>query len=464
MVWGFAEANPMSSSTGNFMSAVDWIVEVLLNSPRGKVGYIKQETASKLATSRSMLISTDPPYYDMIGYADLSDFFYVWLRRSLNKVYPSLFSTMAVPKVEELVATPYRFGGNKDKAKEFFENGLTTAFEVMSKVQNPDYPLTVYYAFKQSESDESATENDGGNGEGSRASTGWETMLESLLRSNFSILGTWPMRTELSNRAVAKDTNSLASSIVLVCRPLPKNTEKTTRRNFIGELKKELPSALKKLQHGYIPPVDLSQAAIGPGMAIFSRYSGVLEADGKRMPVRTALQLINQVLDEVLLEQDSDYDVDTRWAVAWFEQFGFSDGQFGDAEVLSKAKDTALDGLVASGILQSKGGKVRLLRSNELTENWNPDTDKRLTVWEITHYLSRYLEEGGIDKAAPLMKQLGSRAESGQELAYRLFGICERKKWSEYALAYNNLVVAWPDIKHAAASLEGEPKQLALEV
>jgi putative DNA methylase len=395
------------------------------------------------------LISTDPPYYDNIGYADLSDFFYIWLRRSLGKVCPDLFGTMLTPKAQELIATPYRFGGDGEKAKAFFEQGLGNAFARMRETLHPDYPLTVYYAFKQSETDE---DNEGEtNGSSVIASTGWETMLEGLIRAGFAVTGTWPMRSELTTRNVGRGTNALASSIVLVCRPRSEDARPATRREFLTALKRELPDALKMLQHGNIAPVDLAQAAIGPGMAVFSRYAKVLEANGTPMRVRTALALINQALDEVLAEQEGEFDTDTRWAVAWFEQHGFDEGPFGVAETLSKAKNTAVAGMVEAGILAAKAGKVRLLRRDELPSDWDPSKDGRLTAWEVTQHLIHTLEHEGESGAARLLVKLDGLGELARDLAYRLYTTCERKKWAQDALAFNSLVVSWPEIVKLAA-------------
>jgi putative DNA methylase len=399
------------------------------------------------------LIATDPPYYDNIGYADLADFFYIWLRRALGRIYPDLFSTLLTPKEHELVATPYRFGGSKEKAEQFFEHGLGQAFGRMRAAQSDEYPLTLFYAFKQSERDD---------GNGNLTSTGWETMLEGLLAAGFSVTGTWPIRSELSTRNRGRGSNALASSIVLACRPRPSTAGLATRREFSGALKAELPSALKKLQHGNIAPVDLAQAAIGPGMAVFSRYARVIEADGSPMQVRTALGLMNQVLDEVLTEQESEYDTATRWAVAWFEQFGMAEAPYGDAETLAKAKNIAVGGLVEDGFLRARGGKVRLLTRDELRFGWDPTIDSRLTVWEVTQHLMRVLDGGGEQAAAGLLRKLGAGyGETARDLAYRLFHTCERKGWQEEAFAYNSLVIAWPEISRLAGR-EPEPSQTGL--
>uniref|UniRef100_A0A831ZWQ6 DUF1156 domain-containing protein n=1 Tax=Desulfacinum infernum TaxID=35837 RepID=A0A831ZWQ6_9BACT len=483
MVWDFAESNPFSDSTGNFLGAVEWVARAVEMLPAQSVGRVQQQDATErpenllaalahatrgkagVPSAPLLVVSTDPPYYDNIGYADLSDFFYVWLRRSLRGVYPQLFATMLVPKTQELVATPYRFGGSKQAAQRFFEEGLGKCFHWMSRTVSADVPVTIYYAFKQAERVEAAD----GNGDTSQgtASTGWETMLEGLVREGFSITATWPMRTELGNRTVAMGTNALASSIVLACRPRPADAPETTRRDFLMALKQELPRALKTLQEGSIAPVDLAQAAIGPGMSVFTRYARVLEADGSPMRVRTALALINQVLDEFLAEQEGEFDADTRWAVAWFEQFGMEEGPYGVAETLCTAKNTSVSGLQAAGILTAKAGTVRLLRRDELSDDWDPASDNRLTCWEITQYLVRELMDRGSEEAtARLLARLGSKAQDAHNLAYRLFHICERKKWSAEALGYNALVATWPDLVSLSRELERganvRPKQLGL--
>ena len=451
MSWDFAEGNPFCMSSGTWTPSVEWVAKVVDILPTDRLGDSKQlDATATLNSVTHPLISTDPPYYDNVGYADLSDFFYIWLRRSLSKIYPDLFSTLLVPKSQELIADPFRHG-SRERAQRFFEEGLGIAFTRMREVQNTGYPLTVYYAFKQAESEEDSS--DYGNGKVS-ASTGWETMLEGLLKAGFAITGTWPMRTELGNRPRGLGSNALASSIVLVCRPRPTDAPRTSRREFLNELKRELPGALRDLQRGNIAPVDLAQAAIGPGMAVFSRYSKVLESDGTPMGVRTALQLINQTLDEVLAEQEGEYDSDTRWAVAWFEQYGMEEGPYGVAETLSKAKNTALAALVEAGFLRAQGGKVRLLRRNEFSKNWNPAITRRLTAWEVTQRLIWALQEHGDTGAAAILDHVGAYSEVARDLAYRLYTICERKKWADEALAYNSLVVEWSDISGAVEQLK----------
>jgi putative DNA methylase len=438
MLWDFAEANPLHDSSGGVSTNVKGSIRAFECFSTANVGYAQQEDASRQATSSRKLISTDPPYYDNIGYADLSDFFYVWLRRSLKPIFPDLFSTLAVPKAEELVATPYRHG-NKEKAEVFFLSGMTQAMHRLAEQAHPAFPVTIYYAFKQAESD----------GTDGTASTGWETFLDAVIRAGFVLSGTWPIRTEMT--AALKDLmNSLASSIILVCRARAADAPTTTRREFVTALKAELPVALAHLQRGNIAPVDLAQAAIGPGMGVYTRYAKVLDAEGKPLSVREALTLINQTLDETLTEQEGEFDADSRWAMAWFEYAGFAEGEYGVAEVLSKAKVTSIDGMRQDGILVSKGGTVRLLRPAELPSEWDPAKDHRITAWEVVHQLIRVLEAGGEGAAAALVAKLGSKAEIARDLAYRLYMICERKKRAAEALSYNGLVQSLPEISRLA--------------
>ena len=399
--------------------------------------------------SHDKIISTDPPYYDNIGYADLSDFFYVWLRRSLRPVFPSLFATLAVPKAEELVATPYRHDGSKKKAEIFFMDGMTQAMQRLAAQSHPAFPTSIYYAFKQSES----------KGDAGITSTGWETFLDALIYAGFSVTGTWPMRTENTTRLVGMGTNALASSIVLVCRPRADDAPLATRREFVDALKAELPDALRTMQDGSIAPVDLAQASIGPGMAIFTRYARVLDVNGKALTVGDALSLINQTLDETLAEQEGDFDVDTRWALAWFEQEGFDDGAFGGAETLSKAKNTSVAGMIEAGILQAGGGKARLLRPEELPDDWEPEKDTRRTVWEMVHHLVRVHGQEGEEVAAALLARLGADGAAARELAYRLYRICEKKNRAQEALGYNALVQSWPEVARLARQSAGAAEQ-----
>lgn len=456
MTWDYAEANPLSEAGGGYVLTLQSLGEVLAKLPRvDAVAHVAQlDAVQSLPALRAPLICSDPPYYDNIGYADLSDFFYVWLRRSLRNIHPDLFSTLLTPKEQELVATPFRFNGDRAAADRFFEEGLRRAFARAREVQHRDFPLTLFYAFKQAES---------GDGFAALVSTGWETMLSGLLDTGFSVTGTWPVRTELVT-SLKSDVSALASSIVLVCRPRSADAGLATRREFVAALRAELPNALRELQHGNIAPVDLAQAAIGPGMAIFSRYARVLEADGSPMTVRAALGLINQALDEILAEQEGDFDADTRFAVTWFEQRGFEEGPYGEADVLARAKNTSARGLEAAGVLFSHGGKVRLLRRAELGNDWNPVTDRRPTVWEAAQHLAGRLEAGGEEVAADLLRQLGGLGETARELAYRLYTICERKGSAQEALGYNSLVVSWPEISRLASEQQSGQTQQTLGV
>lgn len=452
MVWDFAEGNPFAKSSAGFTDCVNVVAKCLDSVPVYGFGSSKQLNATAAVNGvDEAVICTDPPYYDNIGYADLSDYLYVWLRRCLQSVYPELFRTVLTPKAEELIASPHRCGGDHEKARTFFETGLGSAFTRAKERQASDYPMTVFYAFKQAEDEEDETDDqDEGTSNESVASTGWETMLEGLQGAGFAITGTWPMRTEGDNRQIGNDANALASSILLVCHPRPVNAPTATRADLVAALRRELPAAVKDLQVGNIAPVDLAQAAIGPGMAVYTRYSAVLDAKGERVPIRAALAIINQVLDEVLAEQEGDFDGDSRWALAWFDQHGFSEGEFGIAETLSKAKNTSIRGLEQAGILQSGRGKVRLLKPAELPADWDPGTDGRLTVWEMVHHLIRALDSGGESLAAELVAKLGSHAEVARELCYRLYTVCERKKWTAEAASYNAVVQSWPEISRLA--------------
>ena len=366
----------------------------------------------------------------------------------MKSVFPELFSTLAVPKAGELVATPDRHGG-REKAEAYFLEGMTRAMRCLAEQTHPAFPVTIYYGFKQSESDDDT----------GTASTGWETFLDAVIRAGFATTGTWPMRTENATRLRGMDSNALASSIVLVCRPRAVDARTATRREFLAALRAELPSGLLHLQRSNIAPVDLAQAAIGPGMAIYTRYDKVLDAEGKPLSVREALALINQTLDEVLAEQEGDFDADSRWALAWFEQSGFAEGEYGVAETLSKAKNTSVGGMVEARIVASKGGKVRLLKPSELSESWDPVTDPRLTAWEVVHHLIRVLEADGESAASELVAKLGAKAEVARELAYRLYTICERKKRATEALSYNALVQSWPEITRLAREGSRPPRE-----
>jgi putative DNA methylase len=464
MTWDFAEGNPFSGSSGNWDNNIDWVTKVLSFMRPTAKGKASQADATTLQPD-SGIVSTDPPYYDNISYADLSDFFYVWLRRSLSDIYPDLFVTMLVPKIEELVATSYRFEGGKAEAESFFEGGLRQAFSRLSKGQAAEFPATVYYAFKQAE-----TETRGGDGS-QTASTGWETMLEGLISSGFQITGTWPMRTELANRMVGRDTNVLASSIVLACRVRPATAAEVTRQQFLREMRQKLAEDLRPLQHSNIAPVDLAQAAIGPGMAIYSKYSRVREASGDSLRVREALALINQVLDEVLAEQDEEYDPETRWAITWYETHGMNDGPYGDAEGLSKARNVAVDDLAHDGMVRSGRGKVRFVWREEypaLPPTWHPRS-RDVSDWVIMQRLAQAVQAGQEPAAAIKARMdatLPGRTDLARDLAYRAYNIAERKGWAREALVYNTLVQNWADIEKIAGDMAPSDVeyQLALDL
>ena len=451
MTWDFAEANPFSSSTGCFSNMVDWIVKCIDNFPIAQFeAEVSQRDAQSDCGLRNIMISTDPPYYDNIDYADLSDYFYIWMRRSLKDSYPGLFSTVLVPKTEELIATPFRHGGSMEKAKSFFESGMLSASKQMYLYAREDVPVTIYYAYKQSDSDADGT-----------ASSGWETMLNSIVKAGFAITGTWPMRTERGNRMRGNGSNALASSIVLVCRKRPEDAPQTTRRNLIATLRHELRPALKKLQASNIAPVDLAQSAIGPGMGVFSRYRRVLEADGTPMSVRSALQIINEELDLYFNEQVGDLDTASRFCVDLYTQYAYNVVKYGEAEVLANAKSTSIPMLAANGVVYAKAGDVHLVERAELPEK--VDIDER-NIWLLTQQLTQAMAKGGVEACAQIVASMfGSNAERAKDLAYRLYTIAEQKKWANEAYAYNALVVAWPDIQSRAAALKLEvPEQLDL--
>ena len=451
MTWDFAEGNPFSDSSGNWTFNIEWAAKALQLFPAIARGWVVQQDAQTQATSRNKVVSTDPPYYDNIGYADLSDFFYVWLRKSLKPIFPGLYATLAVPKAEELVATPYRHG-SKTEAEAFFLDGMTRAMHNLAEQAHPAFPVTIYYAFKQAET----------KGEAGTHSTGWETFLDAVLRAGFALTGTWPMRTELSNRMMGSGTNALASSIVLVCRKRAADAPTVSRREFLRELNAALPEALLDMTRGGVnspvAPVDLSQAIIGPGMAIFSQYATVLEADGKPMSVRTALQLINRFFAE------DDFDHDTQFCLHWFESQGWVEGKYGEADVLARAKGTSVGGLQDAGVIESGAGELRLLRWAELPADWSPETDTRTPVWEALHQLIRALNSQGESAAGALLARMPARAEPMRALAYRLYTLCERKGWAEEARAYNELVTAWTNIEQAAGESGMVGSQAALDI
>jgi putative DNA methylase len=395
-------------------------------------------------------VSTDPPYYDNVSYADLSDFFYCWLRRSLRAVYPDLFATMTVPKAEELIASPYRHEGGKAVAEAFFLDGMTKALHNLAESAHPAFPVTIYYAFKQ---------------DANTASTGWETFLEAVVRSGFAVTGTWPMRTELGNRMISMGTNALASSIILVCRRRDPAAPSVSRRDFQRELREALPPALETMVTGGdgrspIAPVDLAQAAIGPGMAVFSKYTAVLEADGSRLGVHEALIQINREIDDYFNAVEGELDADSRFCIDWFQQYGFGTGAFGEADVLARAKGTSVDHVAAAGVVQSGGGKVRLLTFADYPADWNPETDRSIPTWEALHQLVRALETGGETAAGALLARLPERADGVRQLAYRLYTLCERDGRAEEARAYNSLICSWRGTVQASEAVGTKDKQM----
>jgi len=454
MAWDFCEANPVSGKL-SYAVAAHWVADSLANLPRGQLPARVLQLDARgdgPSFSHSPVISTDPPYYDNIDYADLSDFFYTWLRRVLRRVDTRTFSTLLTPKEPELVASALRHG-TPEAADRHFREGFSRVFSLLRKRSHVDVPLTVYYAFKQDE-DANADAETGG-----QASTGWETMLEGMMDAGFAVTATWPVRTTKKARSIARDANALASAIVIVARRRPAHARLATRREFTSALRRELPDALLAMMEANVAPVDLAQASIGPGMAVFSRYAKVLEANGSPMSVRTALQIINQELDAHLSAQEGDLDRDTRFCIAWFEQYGLGEGPFGEADVLARAKNTAVGGLVEAGVLASSRGKVRLLRREELPSDWDPVEDRRLTTWEAVQQLIRRLEDGGEDAAAALAARLGSWAADAHALAYRLYNICDRKGWAEEARGYNTLIVSWPSIQEKVAQVRPSEQQ-----
>jgi putative DNA methylase len=460
MVWDFVEVNTLGDSAGSYDSALRAVYRVIEAFDARMPGNACQRDASTQEISRNKVVSTDPPYYDNIGYADLSDFFYVWLRRSLRSIFPDLCATLAVPKNEELVASAYRHGG-RDRAEEFFLNGMTNAMHRISCLSHPAFPVTIYYAFKQSEAKSS----------GGTASTGWETFLAAVIEAGFALHGTWPIRTELANRMIGSGANALASSIVLVCKRRAPDAKRITRRQFRDELKKLLPQAIKELERANIAPVDVAQASIGPGMAIFSASAAVLNPDDSPMTVREALVEINAALDEYLSQDEGELDPDSRFALTFFESFGYQERDYGDAEGLAVARNISVAGVAEAGILRSVAGKVRLLQRSELADDWDPTSDNRLCVWEATQQLIKRLEADGESSAAGLLLQLkgisthGDLAANCRALAYRLYNHCEKTKQAEEARSYNGLVIAWPELERqasAASSAQSSPLQTSL--
>ena len=448
MVWDYAEANPFSHSSGNFLGQVEWVSKVIGKTPATSTSEVKQISAMS-RDYVDFVVSTDPPYYDNIGYSDLSDYFYVWLRKSLRTIHPSVVGTMLTPKADELVANPYRHDG-KQGAEKFFIEGFNSVFHrIREDDANPDVPMTVYYAYKQQDSGKDGT-----------SSTGWHTLLDGLIHSGWEITATWPIRSERGGRMLSVGTNALASSILLACRPRPAEAWAVTRRAFVLALKSELPEALRTLMQGVIAPVDLAQAAIGPGISVFSRYAKVREADGSDMSVRDALQLINATLDEVLGEQESDLDSDTRFAVRWYRQYGWAADSSGIADQLARSSDTSLAELQRGGIFEAKGGKARLLSPTQLNEVWDPAADEHVSVWEATVRLAAVLAKDGVDKVAELLPAVGEKVslDAVKELGFLLFHEAEKNKDTDDAILFNGLVSSWGDLNEQARQIVAHPK------
>lgn len=452
MVWDFAENNIFNNAAGDYSVSLNSIIRAIQGLPASGMGDALQFDAQSDCGKRNIMISTDPPYYDNIGYADLSDFFYLWMRRSLKNTYPEIFRTMLVPKAEELIATPYRHEGSMEKAKKFFEEGMVVACQQMYRSTRDDLPVTIYYAYKQSDANES------GNGQ---KSSGWETMLSAIIQAGFSITGTWPMRTEKEGRMISNGTNALASSIILVCRKRSQDAPVCTRRNFINELKRELRPALQKLQSSNIAPVDLAQSAIGPGMAVYSKYTRVLDADGTPMTVGSALKIINQELDLYFNEQDDDLDSESRFCVDLYSQVAFNEMKFGDANTLATAKNTSVAIMASHGTLYAQKGVVHLIERPELPEVMH---EHEGSIWLLCQQLTYRMEKEGVEGCASVVANMfGSNAERAKDLAYRLYTIAERKRWAQEAYAYNALVVAWPEIQSRAAELKAtQPEQMTI--
>lgn len=447
MVWDFAESNPFSESTGNFLGQMEWVAKAVSHTPASQRGVVLQHDAAS-RNYTNLAVSTDPPYYDNIGYADLSDFFYVWLRRTLRGIHSKTVGTMLSPKKEELVADQYRHD-SRAGAEKFFVQGFNDVFARIRIDANQTVPMTVYYAYKQQDTRDSGT-----------SSTGWHTLLGGLIDTGWEITATWPMRTETGNRLIASGSNALASSIVLACRPRASDAQTTTRRAFVSALKSELPLALRNMLQGSVAPVDLAQAAIGPGISVFSRYARVREADGTDMSVKDALLLINAALDEVIGDQESDFDPDTRFAVKWYRQFGWLQENSGIADQLARSSDTSVGALERGGIFEAKGGKARLISPSELEGEWEPERDERVSVWEATVRLSAVMAKYGADMVAELLPSVQAQVnlDAVKELGFLLFHEAEKKKDTQDAILFNGLVSAWADVNEQARKYVVAPR------
>jgi putative DNA methylase len=446
MVWDFAELNPFSGSAGDWMSHVSSVMGGLRALPGTRTPASSFQSDARVASehlSGPVLLATDPPYFAQIGYADLSDFFYLWLRRALAPVHPDLFSTVATPKAQELIAAPYRHGGSVAAATGYFISGFTDTFRNLLPSTVPTLPILIVYAHRQNESDP-----------GGPSSTAWDAMLTAIVSSGLRIVGTWPIHATHSSRQIGLGTNALASYVVLVCRPQIQAAKVVDRQGFIAALHAELPKAIRKLQEGAISSIDLGQATIGPGMAIFSRFAKVIEPTGQAMTVRSALELISQIQSEVLDEFVGDLDPETRWAMIWYRDHGFEDGPFDDADKLSKTTVTSTDELVAAGIATARAGKVKLRSREDLPATWSPRDDDRTTVWEVTQHLAKAVTSGGWQQAAPLFRRCGRWVDDARALAYWLSTAAAAKSRAKDALDYDSLVTSWPELQRLAAQDE----------
>jgi len=456
MTWDFAEGNPFSKASGNFLNNVDWVQKSIQLLVPYAAGLEVQHDAQTVEYPSNTVISSDPPYYDNIGYADLSDFFFCWMKPAVRPVFDDIFGVLATPKAEELVATPYRHGG-KEAAEAFFLDGMKKAIANMAMQSSNQFPATIYYAFKQSE-----VAQDG------ISSTGWATFLQAVVEAGYAVVGTWPLRTEMANRMIASGTNALANSVVLVCRKKEATAESITRAEFIRALKRELPPAIAELQAANIAPADMPQSAIGPGMGVFSRYKAVLESDDSPMSVKTALQLINRELDEYLGGIQGEFDADTRFAITWFEQNGTGKGDYGVADNLARARGISVDSVKHAGIVESAAGKVRILSRDELDDDWDPEDDRHLTVWECLQHLVRQHEKDGISHdTAVLLKKINIQAEAVKDLAYCLYDIsANKRKDAKEATAYNALIADWTELTKAAAAIHDTSgdRQIRLDI
>ena len=451
MVWDFAEASPFSERGGSWSLCLSKVHMSLAALPVVDVNSLTEPVAQRDASARvrectGAVLSTDPPYYDNISYADLSDFFYVWLRRNLDDVWPVECSTLLTPKAEELIANRYR-AGSKEQAKEHFETGMAEFMVQAARSQPSSVPATIYYAYKATETKD-----------GEIRTTGWDTFLQAVLDAGLQVNATWPMRTESPGRILAQGTNALASSIVLACRPRSVSAALATRGEYIAALRNELPEAVRILQSGNIAPVDMAQSTIGPGIKVFSRYARVVEADGSSMSVSVALRIINDVLGEILDGEEAELDTDTRFALSWFAQHGYNSGPSGDADSVARAKNTSLAGIAQSGIGEAREGKFRLFERDELSPDWSPREDPRLTVWEVLQYLVAALEKSE-SEAAELLHTLGGNGDRARQLAYVLYQKANDKDWTTEAGAYNAIITAWPNLQVSAETAAATPVQ-----